>query len=256
MCGILGYLGDREARQVLVDCLSRLDTGGYDSAGIGTVGSGRLKTLRSLGSNSSATLKNLLKKTPLGGKIGIADIRWTDGKASDADVHPHTGCKHTIAVAITGSLANYAQLKQQLDDTGTAFASDAAGELIAHLLEQSSTDIESALRALLPRLEGSFALVVLSQHEPDKIIVARNGGMSFVIGQRPDGYFIASDIPAIEHYTRNMQVLEDGEFAVVAYEGVRISKLDGTPVTREFQQLPPAARGRAAFIHNSTVIPG
>jgi glucosamine--fructose-6-phosphate aminotransferase (isomerizing) len=255
MCGILGYLGDREARQVLVDCLSRLDNRGYDSAGIGTVGSGRLKTLRSLGSNSSATLKSLLKKTPLGGKIGIADIRWTDGKASPADVHPHTGCKHTIAVAITGTLANYPQLKQELERAGHVFTSEAPGEVIAHLLEQSTGDIESALKATLPRLEGSFALVVLSQHEPDKILVARNGGMSFVIGQRPDGYFIASDSPAIEHYTRNMQVLEDGEIAVVAYDGVRISKFDGTPVAREFQQMPPAARSNAGHVHSSNVLP-
>jgi glucosamine--fructose-6-phosphate aminotransferase (isomerizing) len=229
MCGIVGYLGNREARQILVDCLSRLDVRGYDSAGIGMVAGGKLKTLRSLGNSSG--LKAALKRTPLPGKIGIAHAYWAP-KGEATNVYPHTDCTGSLAVVASGHIENHEELREQLANEGHLLRSDTDSEMIAHLLERYDTDLETALRATISLLQGTFSLVALSQNEPDKIIAARQGGAPLIIGHRHDAYFVASDLPAISHYTRSIQTLEDGELAIIAYGGVRISKFDGTPVLR------------------------
>jgi glucosamine--fructose-6-phosphate aminotransferase (isomerizing) len=235
MCGIVGYLGNREARQILVDCLSRLDKQGYDSAGIGMVAGGKLKTLRSLG--NAAGLKAALKRTPLPGKIGIAHSYWAP-EGDPASVYPHTDCTSSLAVVHAGHIDNHQELRAELSGEGHLLGSDTDSEVIAHLLERHAGDLESALRATLPLVRGSFSLVVLSQHEPDKIIAVRKGGAPLVIGHRHDAYFVASELPAISHYTRAIQTLEDGELAIIAYGGVRISKFDGTPVLRPLAEAP------------------
>jgi glucosamine--fructose-6-phosphate aminotransferase (isomerizing) len=235
MCGIVGYLGNREARQILVDCLSRLDSKGYDSSGIGMVAGGQLKTLRSLG--NSAGLKAALKRTPLPGKIGIAHSYWAP-EGDSATAYPHTDCTSSFAVVHSGQLDNHDDLRAELKEEGHRFSSDTDSEIIAHLLERHDGDLESALRATLPLVRGTFSLVVLSQHEPDKIIAVRKGGTPLIIGHRHDAYFVASELPAISHYTRAIQTLEDGELAIIAYGGVRISKFDGTPVLRPLADAP------------------
>jgi glutamine---fructose-6-phosphate transaminase (isomerizing) len=235
MCGIVGYLGNREARQILVDCLSRLDARGYDSAGIGMVAGGKLKTLRSMGNSSG--LKAALKRTPLPGKIGIAHSYWAP-EGDSATVYPHTDCTSSLAVVHAGQIDNHAELRAELISEGHQLGSNTDSEVIAHLLERNGGSLETALRATLPLLRGKFSLVVLSQHEPDKIIAARQGGAPLLIGHRHDAYFVASELPAISHYTRAIQTLEDGELAIIAYGGVRISKLDGTPVLRPLAQAP------------------
>lgn len=229
MCGIVGYLGNREARQILVDCLSRLDDRGYDSTGIGMVAGGKLKTLRSFGKPSG--LKAALKRTPLPGKIGIAHTYWAP-EGDPANAYPHTDCTSALAVVHAGQIDNAAELREELKREGHLISSDTDSEVVAHLLEEHPGSLEAALRATLPKLRGSFSLVVLSQHEPDKIVAAHHGGAPLIIGHRHDAYFVASELPAISHYTRATQTLEDGELAIIAYGGVRISKFDGTPVLR------------------------
>lgn len=229
MCGIVGYLGNREARQILLDCLSRLDERGYDSTGIGMVAGGKLKTLRSIG--TSAGLKTALKRTPLPGKIGIAHTYWAP-QGEPVHAYPHTDCTKSVAVVHAGHIDNFRELKAHLESDGHVFASDTDSEVVAHMLERCEGGLESALRATLPLLRGDFSLVVLSQHEPDKIVAVRKGGAPLVIGHRHDAYFVTSEIPAISHYTRSIQTLEDGELAIIAYGGVKISKFDGTPVLR------------------------
>jgi glutamine---fructose-6-phosphate transaminase (isomerizing) len=211
MCGIVGYLGNREARQILIDCLGRLvDCRGHDAHGMGVVAGGKLKTLHSPGDN--ANLKTALKRTPLSGKVGVAHAYRTAQDTSAAQAE-HTS---PVTVVHDGTVQN--------------------SGIVAQLLERDSTDLESALRAALPLLDGEFSLVALSQHEPDRIVAARKGGKPLVIGHHYDGYFVASESPAISHYTRNVQNLEDGEMAVISYAGVTISRFDGTPVQRPPQQ--------------------
>lgn len=214
MCGIVGYLGNREARHILVSCLARFDAGDYDSAGIGTVAAGKLKTLRSLGSN--ANLRAALKRTPLGGKIGVAHAyRSTRGQAYNA----HSGTDNNF----------FAVLQDGSND-----------KVVNHLLERDSTGLETLLQETFPLLRGDFTLVGLCQNAPDRLLAVRKGKRPLVIGHHYDGYFIASDLSAIDHYTGEYQVLEDGEFAVISYGGVKISKFDGTPVERPLTRIPVA----------------
>lgn len=235
MGGIVGYLGNREARQILVDCLGRLEDCGYDSAGMGTVAAGKLKTLRSLGGNPGngmpphlANLKASLKRSPLAGKIGVAHA-YRSARAQAYNAHSQTD-GNFIAIVHDGGSDN--------------------DRIVASLLERDNSGLEAVLPETVQRLSGNFALVGLSQHEPDRLVAARRGGRPLVIGHHYDGYFISSDLPAISHYTRAWQVLEDGEMAVVSYSGVKIFKFDGTPVerplTRHQDDETPAMMARSA----------
>jgi glucosamine--fructose-6-phosphate aminotransferase (isomerizing) len=234
MGGIVGYLGNREARNILVDCLGRLEDCGYDSAGMGTVAAGKLKTLRSLGGNagtgfppSLANLKATLKRSPLSGKVGVA--------------HAYRSARGQVYNA-----------HSQTDGNFIAIVHDGAGDnehVVAGLLERDGTSLETLLPETVQQLRGDFALVGLSQHEPDRIVAARRGSKPLVIGHHYDGYFISSDLPAISHYTRAYQMLEDGEMAVISYGGVKICKFDGTPVQRplaQHQDEAPAMLARSA----------
>lgn len=232
MCGIVGYLGAKEARPILIDCLGRLEYRGYDSAGMATVAGGRLATLRSVGKNTD--LQALLELTPLNGTVGIAHTRWaTHGKPSNANAHPHTDCSHSVAIVHNGIIENYREVRETLQKSGHRFTSETDSEVIAHLVESGNgVALETAVRNAIPMLHGAYAIAVISQNDPDKVVVVRNGGPPLVIGYRDDGWLIASDITAILHYTRDIQILEDGDLAVVTREGVRVTRPDGSTAER------------------------
>lgn len=231
MGGIVGYLGNREARQILVDCLGRLENRDYDSAGMGTIAAGKLKTLRTLGNTLAlqanggspahlANLKATLKRSPLSGKVGVAHAyRCARGQVYNA--HSQTD-GNFIAIVHDGGRDNE--------------------RVVARLLEREGS-VEAMLPETVQQLSGDFALIGVSRHEPDRIIAARRGGRPLVIGHHYDGYFVSSDLPAIRHYARAYQTLEDGEMAVISYGGVEIRKFDGTqverPLTQCHEEAPP-----------------
>lgn len=233
MCGIVGYLGKQEAQGVLLDCLGRLEYRGYDSAGIATIDHGKLGTRRCAGKN--ADLQGLLERIPLAGRVGIAHTRWaTHGKPSENNSHPHTDCNGALAIVHNGIIENYPELKQLMEGAGHRFTSQTDSEVIAHLIEANlANGLKPALMKALPLIEGTYALAVISQQEDDTIIVARSGGPPLVIGHAEDGLFVSSDIAAILHYTRDIQILEDNEIAEIRRNGATISRLDGTPVERD-----------------------
>ena len=251
MCGIVGYLGSQEAVPNLIDCLGRLEYRGYDSAGIGTVADGKLDIRRSVGKNSE--LHALLARSPLRGTIGIAHTRWaTHGKPIDINAHPHTDCTGSLAIVHNGIIENYHVLRRELEEQGHRFNSQTDSEVIAHLLEgQGEVDLETAARQVIPRLQGAYALAVISQKEPDRIVAARNGGPPLVIGHTDNGYFVASDITAIMHYARDVQLLEDGEIAVISRDEVKILGACGTPVQRPRRQVQWTSSevGKSGYAH-------
>jgi len=216
MGGIVGYLGNREARQILIECLGRLDERGYDSAGMGTVAGGKLKTLHSLGNSTDlAGIKATLKRSPLGGKVGVVHV-YRSGRGQVYNAHLHND-GNFLAIVHDGSRDN--------------------DHAVARLLERDGISLEALLPEAVALLKGDFSLVGLSQKEPDRIITARRGSRPLYIAQYYDGYFVTSDLPAISHFARSYQILEDGEKAIVSYTGVAISKFDGSPVQRALTQL-------------------
>lgn len=241
MCGIVGYLGNQQAQSILLDCLGRLEYRGYDSAGMATIDEGKLGRQRCTG--KSADLQSLLVRNPLPGEIGIAHTRWaTHGRPTDNNSHPHTDCSGTLAIVHNGIIENYSELKEQLEGDGHRFVSQTDSEVIAHLIESRlAANIAGGLKAAvleaLTVVQGTYALAVISQQHADKIVVARSGGPPLVIGHAEDGLYISSDITAILHYTRDIQILEDNEIAEIRRDGASIMLLDGTPVDRARIQI-------------------
>ena len=241
MCGIVGYLGKQQAQGILLDCLGRLEYRGYDSAGIATIDRGKLDRRRSAG--KSAALQSLLVRSPLRGAIGIAHTRWaTHGSPTDNNSHPHTDCTGKLAIVHNGIIENYSELKEQLEQNGHHFVSQTDSEVIAHLIESrlaanTKVGLKTAVMEALTQVQGTYALAVISQQQADRIVVARSGGPPMVIGHAEDGLYISSDITAILHYTRDIQILEDNEIAEVRRGNASITLLDGTPVVRSRLQI-------------------
>jgi glucosamine--fructose-6-phosphate aminotransferase (isomerizing) len=232
MCGIVGYIGIREAQPILLNGLIKLEYRGYDSAGMATVTKGKVSIRKQQG--KVAVLSNLLKKKPLKGKIGISHSRWaTHGIPSQRNAHPHTGCSENIAVVHNGIIENYEDLKEGLIQEGHTFKSETDTEVIAHLIEKFyKDDIEAAVRTTLKSLKGSFALGVILGNHPEQLIAARLGS-PLVIGLGEEENFIASDVPAILEHTKNILFLEDNEMAVLTKKSVTISTFDGKVIERK-----------------------
>ena len=237
MCGIVGYLGKQQAQGILLDCLERLEYRGYDSAGIATIDEGQLGMLRCAGKN--ADLHKLADRNPLGGVIGIAHTRWaTHGQPTDSNSHPHADCNGTLAIVHNGIIENHSELKRLMEEDGHRFLSQTDSEVIAHLIEANlAGGLKAAVVKALALIRGTYALAVISQQEADKIVVARSGGPPLVIGHAEDGLYISSDIAAILHYTRDIQILEDNEVAEITRDGAMINLLDGSPVERARIQI-------------------
>ena len=233
MCGIVGYIGsERSAQEVLVDGLRRLEYRGYDSSGVAIWHDGAISVQRAVG--KLARLEEVLREGPMQGCIGLGHTRWaTHGKPSEANAHPHRAGR--VAVIHNGIIENYGEIRNDLRAAGRKILSETDTELIAHRVDQrldTGEDLLTAVREATREFVGSYALAVVSESDPDLIVVAKNGGSPIILGLGEGESFLASDIPAILPYTRQMLFLEDGEFAVLSREGVEIVDGDGHLVER------------------------
>lgn len=236
MCGIVGYIGEQQAVEVVLSGLRRLEYRGYDSAGISTLNNGHIDTQRAEG--KLANLEQNLKTSPLLGTLGIGHTRWaTHGKPSQANAHPHRA--GGFVVVHNGIIENYLLLKQQLIERGHRFNSETDSEIIAHLIEdhyKTCLDFEQAVRATLQQLKGAFAIAVISDQHPDQLIAAKLGS-PLVVGKGQGEYFVASDIPAMLSHTRDMIFLNDGELAIFTRSAMQVTTLDGTVVETKIKTI-------------------
>jgi glutamine---fructose-6-phosphate transaminase (isomerizing) len=239
MCGIVGYVGQREAVSFLLPALRRLEYRGYDSAGVATVDGDRLEVRKSAG--KIATLEALMAGSGYpAGSLGIAHTRWaTHGRPSDANAHPHVDCRSGLAIVHNGIIENYRELRQSLAAEGHQFRSQTDTEIIAHLIERYRTDgLPDAVRLAGGRLRGAFAVVCIAANAPDLLVAFRRGSAPLVIGFGDGETFVASDIPALLRETREVMVLEDGDMAVVRPDRAAMHRLDGAPVRRLRTTVP------------------
>ena len=255
MCGIVGYVGSREATEVVVGGLQRLEYRGYDSAGIAIYSpEAGLQLRRSVGKLSN--LLQRLGREPASGPVGLGHTRWaTHGNVTEENAHPHRDASGKIVVIQNGIVENYLELKARLQELGYQFVSQTDTEVIAHLLGHyyhEAGALEPALRRALGELRGGNAVVAFCADEPDRLLAARLGNAGGVVIGRGDGEtFVASDVPAILDYTRELLFLEDRELAVVTRRGATISRLDGTPVERRPVIAPwdPVAAAKGDYKH-------
>lgn len=236
MCGIVGYIGNREAAPLILESLKKLEYRGYDSAGIAVLNDGRAVIRRCEGK-----LKNLeeaLFQNPVDGKVGIGHTRWaTHGRPSETNAHPHR--VGDIVVVHNGIIENYLELKERLGKRGARFASETDTEIVAHLVDekiQKGADFLAAVRRSLKEIHGSYALLFLHQRDPERLIVAKNS-TPIVVGWEKGEAFVASDIPALLDYTRKITFLEDGEVGEVTATGIRILNGKGKTVRRRFKEI-------------------
>ncbi len=237
MCGIVGYIGGREAVPLIVDGLRRLEYRGYDSAGVAVLSEDKCLDVR----RASGKLRNLeeaIRLKPLAGSYGIGHTRWaTHGRPTEENAHPHRDCKGEIVVVHNGIVENYLALRKQLTAEGHAFQTETDTEIIAHLIEKHfKGNLEDAVRAALKEISGVFAISVIASSDPNKIVSARSGP-PVVVGLGQGEFFVASDVPAILSHTRDMVFLNDGDVAVLTPEGVHLTDFDGKTVRRQVSHI-------------------
>jgi glucosamine--fructose-6-phosphate aminotransferase (isomerizing) len=235
MCGIIGYVGSEEVVPVLLDGLRRLEYRGYDSAGIAVMGANEIAILRAAGK-----LRNLEQRAyhePLHGSVGIGHTRWaTHGAPTEANAHPQTDSNGQVAVVHNGIIENYSALRRELLDAGVELKSDTDTELIAQLLGRENGGLVDRVLAVLPRLEGQYAVVAVHRAEPD-VVVAFRDGPPLVIGLGTDENLVASDVTALLHRTRKVVYLANGEVAEVRRDHLRICDQDGGEIERTADTL-------------------
>jgi len=236
MCGIVGYVGTKQAAPFLIEGLTKLEYRGYDSAGIAVFDGETINVEKTVG--RLAALKEKLEGHVPVGCVGIGHTRWaTHGRPSDRNSHPHTDCSGDFVVVHNGIIENYMSLKEQLIKKGHEFKSETDTEVIAHLLEELYTgDFEAAVREVLKRIDGSYSLVFMSKNDPDKLICTKKDN-PLVIGLGDGENFIASDIPAIIARTRKTYIINDGEVAVVKKDSIWITNREGQPVTKKIFEV-------------------
>ena len=232
MCGIVGYIGNRNAVPILIEGLKKLEYRGYDSAGIAMVNSNELEVIKSKG--RLAILENKLKKQKAESFIGIGHTRWaTHGEPSDTNSHPHLSTSSNIAVVHNGIIENYLALKEFLQSKGFIFVSDTDTEVIAHLVEYFyQDDLLDAVIKVLERLEGSYALGVICKDNPEEFIAVRKDS-PLIVGLGKCENFIASDIPAILEHTRNIYLLNDKEIVILNKDEVKLFNIDKEEIKKE-----------------------
>ena len=254
MCGIVGYVGPREALPLLMNGLRRLEYRGYDSAGVAVQRDGTLEVLRAEGKLDN--LASVVSAKGAAGHTGIGHTRWaTHGRPSEQNAHPHVDCGGVTAVIHNGIIENFEALKAPLVAGGHRFSSETDTEVAVHLLEEelkAGRNLEDAALAVLPRLEGAAALAFISVRDPGKIVAARisNAG-GVIVGYGEGENFIASDIPALLEHTRRMSFLDHGEIAVVTKDAVSFRALDGKTIekTVETIALDPIAAAKSGYKH-------
>lgn len=231
MCGIIGYLGERDAVEVLLKGLKKLEYRGYDSAGIAVFNNERIDIIKKKGKIDN--LSREVKEHKLSGFMGIGHTRWaTHGIPSDENAHPHVDCSSRYIIVHNGIIENYEELKKVLLQKGHKFTSETDTEVIPHMMEDQATDdFEEAVRRVIKQLKGSFALVIMDSENPDKLVAVRKES-PMVLGIGENENFIASDIPALLEYTKNLYVLEDYEFAVVTKNHIQIMDWEGNHIEK------------------------
>ncbi len=236
MCGIVGYIGEKQAAEIILEGLTRLEYRGYDSAGIAVLKNGHIETARAQG--KLFHLKELLEKTPLSGTLGIGHTRWaTHGKPSESNAHPHRA--GSITLVHNGIIENYLPLRNELKAQGCQFSSDTDTEILAHLIHQEVEQGKSSLVALknsLQKIKGSYALLVLNEREKDHLVATRFQS-PLVIGVGENENFVASDVPALLRYTRKVIFLEDGDVAQIGRKEIQIWDGEGKKVQRPIEQI-------------------
>ncbi|MEP6774502.1 MAG: glutamine--fructose-6-phosphate transaminase (isomerizing) [Chloroflexota bacterium] len=236
MCGIVGYVGPRDATEIIVEGLHKLEYRGYDSAGIAVQENGTIHLRRAAGKLSN--LQRLLIKEPLEGQRGIGHTRWaTHGGVNEINAHPHRDSSGDIVVIQNGIVENYLGLKEMLKKAGHVFRSETDTEVIPHLIEyhlaSGAPNLLEAMRLTLGEIKGSHAIVAMRAQEPETLVAARLGNAGgVVIGYGEGEMFVASDQPAIIEHTRKMAFLEPGEMAILHKDSVSYEKIDGTPVEK------------------------
>jgi len=241
MCGIVGYVGSKQACEVLFEGLKRLEYRGYDSAGICIFHDGKLHVVKAPGRVAGVEAKAVGNKHLAAGTIGIAHTRWaTHGEPNEANAHPHTDDTGTIALVHNGIIENYSTLKQFLEGKGHTFVSQTDTEVLAQLVGEfyhgGAGSLAEAVQAALGEVTGTYGIVVICANEPDTLVVARKGS-PLIIGVGKDEYVVASDAAAIIEHTANVVYLSDNEMAVITREGLRTVTTDNVPVTKEVQQV-------------------
>ncbi len=255
MCGIVGYVGDKEAVSVIIDGLKRLEYRGYDSAGIAVVqADGTIGMRREVGKLGQLVEK--VNGSPLTGHIGIGHTRWaTHGEPAERNAHPHLGPEKKLAVVHNGIVENYRALREELEAEGRKFASETDTEMVVHLVSgdmAGGADLETAVRQAMTRVKGASAFVFLSQDEPDRLVAVRLGNAGGItIGFGENEMFLSSDIPAILEHTVRMLFLESRQMAVVTRDGAQVTTLDGEKVDGEITTIPwdPVAAAKGTYRH-------
>ena len=254
MCGIVGYVGARDATEVVVSGLQRLEYRGYDSAGIAILNHGDFQVRRSVGKLSN--LQHRLNEQPTHGQQGIGHTRWaTHGGVTEANAHPHRSDSGEIVVIQNGIFENYLEQKSRLLEQGVAFHSQTDTEVIAHLIERETKaagDFLVGFRRAMQQLQGGNAVVAMHGRQPGLILAARLGNAGGVVVGLGDGEnFVASDIPAILDYTQQVLFLEDGELAIITADAVQVERLTGESVAKTSQRISwdPVAAAKGGYKH-------
>ncbi len=245
MCGIVGYVGSKDPVPIIIEGLRRLEYRGYDSAGIAVAGKGDGMELRRA-PGKLKKLEEVLALQPVHGTYGIGHTRWaTHGRPTEENAHPHRDCTGRIVVVHNGIVENYLALKHELTVQGHKFVTETDTEVIAHLIEAElqaaqrsgqTLKLEEAVRRTVLRLQGAFAIGVLSADEPQTIVAARSGPPA-VLGLGQGEYFMASDVPGILHHTRDLYFMADGDLAVLTPAGIRLMDFTGKPVEIKVQRI-------------------
>ena len=253
MCGIVGYVGNKQVVPLIIDGLRKLEYRGYDSAGIAVVNEDHELQIR----RAEGKLRNLeeaIRLSPLDGTYGIGHTRWaTHGRPTEENAHPHRDCTGRVVVVHNGIIENYLQLKERLRKTDHRFVTETDTEIIAHLIEEylkNGNNFEKAVRDATQDLRGIFALSIVNADEADTIIAVRQGP-PVVIGLGDREYFVASDIPPILQHTRDVFFLGDGEIAVLTKDAVRVTDFDGNAVKPAIQRITwdPIMAEKGGFKH-------
>ena len=238
MCGIVGYVGHRDAVSLILPGLRRLEYRGYDSAGIATVSRMSLEVRKATG--KIASIEALLAADRPEGTVGVGHTRWaTHGRPSDANAHPHLDCRSEVAIVHNGIIENYRELRKKLAAEGHRFRSQTDTEVIAHLIERYQTNgLAGAVLRAARDLQGAYAVACIASNAPNTLIAFRRGSSPLVIGFGQGEMFVASDIPALLGQTREILVLDDGELAAVTPEGITLRTFDGVPIRRQPSTVP------------------
>jgi glucosamine--fructose-6-phosphate aminotransferase (isomerizing) len=251
MCGIVGYVGPRAATPILMEGLRKLEYRGYDSAGLAVHNGKAIEILRTTG--KLARLDDALSKHPLPGSTGIGHTRWaTHGRPAEHNAHPHAA--GDVAVVHNGIIENHVALRRAMEAEGVRFLSDTDTEIVAHLIDRAqkagTSDLFEAVRAALTKVEGAYAIAVVSNRCPDRFVVAKNAS-PLVIGIGDGETLCGSDIPALLSHTREMLFLEDGEMAELSATGARIETIAGAKITRALKHIDwsPVLAERGGYKH-------